>query len=223
MTGLPASGLTGRSPNALTGTLTRTRSPASAACWAVPAVASGPSSAASSARVSGPRELLTTTRYPAATLSRATVPPIMPLPMMPRVAMTAPTPDPAPAFRGRDPGAGSGGGIRGRDPRLWLRLDAGVADGLELGGDGDRGHGLGADAGSRAQGQVADHHAGRHQGDRDQQAGVVPVQERVHRVGAGAQRGGPAGAQDGADDRDAEQPGDLAGGVEQRRGDAGPD
>src|ERR1700735_3752829 len=144
MTGLPPSGLTGRSPNALTGTLTRTRSPASAACAAEPAVASGPSSAASSARVSGPRELLTTTRYPAATLSRATVPPIMPLPMMPRVAMTAPTPDPAPAFRGRDPGRG---------PRLWLRLDAGVADGLELGGGGDRGHGLGADPGSRAQGQ----------------------------------------------------------------------
>src|SRR3984957_11116049 len=210
MTGFPASGLTGRSPNALTGTLTRTRSPASAACWAVPAVASEPSSAASSARVSGPRELLTTTRYPAATLSRATVPPIMPLPMMPRVAMTAPPPDPAPAC-----GA--------RHPWLGLRLDAGVTDGLELGGGGDRGHGLGADAGSRAQGQVADHHAGRHQGDRDQQAGVVAVQERVHRVGAGAQRGGPAGAQDGADDRDAEQPGDLAGGVEQRRGDAGPD
>ena len=44
-----------------TGALTSTRSPASAACPAVPGVASGPSSAASSARVSGPRELLTTT------------------------------------------------------------------------------------------------------------------------------------------------------------------
>src|SRR5580704_7200290 len=101
MTVLPASALSGRSVKALTGTLTTTRSPASAACSAEPAVASGPSSAASSASVSGPRELLTTTRYPAATLSRATVPPIIPLPMMPTVVMTAPTPEPIGSFRSR--------------------------------------------------------------------------------------------------------------------------
>ena len=74
--------------------LTTTRSPASAACSAVPAVASGPSSATSSVSVSGPRELLTTTWCPAATLSLATVPPIIPLPMIPMVVMTAPTPVP---------------------------------------------------------------------------------------------------------------------------------
>jgi hypothetical protein len=73
---------------ALTGMLTTTRSPASAACAAVAAVASGPSSATRSCSVSGPRELLSTTRCPAATLSRATVPPIIPLPMKPIVVMT---------------------------------------------------------------------------------------------------------------------------------------
>ena len=62
-------------------------------------VASGPSSATSSVSVSGPRELLSTTWCPAATLSRATVPPIIPLPMMPTVVMTAPTADRGRSFR----------------------------------------------------------------------------------------------------------------------------
>src|SRR5205823_2600936 len=55
-------------------------------------VASGPSSAPRSWRVSGPRELLITTRCPAARLSRATVPPIIPLPMKPIVVMTPANP-----------------------------------------------------------------------------------------------------------------------------------
>src|SRR5262245_17031384 len=85
---------------AFTGMATTTRSPASAACPAVAAVASGPSSATSSRSVSGPRELLITTVYPAATLSRATVPPISPLPMKPIVVMTPPTPGRPRSFLG---------------------------------------------------------------------------------------------------------------------------
>ena len=78
----------------MTGIATTTRSPASAACSPVAAVASGPSSSMRSFSVSGPRELLSTTWCPAATLSLATVPPIIPLPMKPTVVMTAPTPRP---------------------------------------------------------------------------------------------------------------------------------
>jgi hypothetical protein len=38
----------------------------------------------------GPRELLSTTACPAATLSRATVPPIIPLPINPTVVILGP-------------------------------------------------------------------------------------------------------------------------------------
>src|SRR5579862_3356994 len=181
--------------------LTSTRSPASAACSAVPARASGPSSAASSASVSGPRELLSTTWCPAATLSLATVPPIIPLPMMPTVVMTPPTPDPVRSFREFVPR--QRGGFGGHE------LAQGLADGLEFGDGGDLG-GWGGRAGARAQGQVADRDPGRHEQDGDEQPGVVAVQERVHRPGPRAQRGGLPGPQDRADDRDPEQARDLA-------------
>ena len=90
---------------AFTGMATTTRSPASAACPEVAAVASGPSSATSSWSVSGPRELLITTWCPAATLSRATVPPIIPLPMKPMVVMTPANPGPPRSFLGVIPRA----------------------------------------------------------------------------------------------------------------------
>ena len=40
-----------------------------------------------SSSVCGPRELLNTTSYPPATANRATVPPMLPLPMKPTVAI----------------------------------------------------------------------------------------------------------------------------------------
>src|ERR1700758_4167035 len=58
MTVFPASGAAGKSGKALTGTVTTTMSPAAAASPLVAADARGPSSAAASASVSGPRELL---------------------------------------------------------------------------------------------------------------------------------------------------------------------
>ena len=64
-------------------------SPAAAASSAVAARACGPSSATRSARVSGPRLLLRTTSWPASTASRATVLPMLPLPMSPMVVMAA--------------------------------------------------------------------------------------------------------------------------------------
>src|SRR5450755_4349023 len=78
---------------------TTTRSPAPAASSAVAARAMGPSSLVSSLRVSGPRELLSTTACPAATASRATVLPIIPLPMNPTVAITGRTQPPSGSFR----------------------------------------------------------------------------------------------------------------------------
>src|ERR1700749_4060239 len=113
---------------AVTGMATTTRSPASAACPAVAAVASGPSSATRSCSVSGPRELLITTLCPAATLSRATVPPIIPLPMKPIVVMTPPTLGRSRSFLGLTPGpqrAGYGVG------------DSGVAQPKPVGEPGD--------------------------------------------------------------------------------------
>ena len=62
-------------------------SPASAASAAVAARARGPSSSTRSLSVSGPRELLSTTSWPASTASRATVLPMLPLPMSPTVVM----------------------------------------------------------------------------------------------------------------------------------------
>src|SRR6266508_2583327 len=67
--------------------LTTTRSPAAAAPVGVAARARGPSSSTRSLRVCGPRELLSTTSYPAATANRATVPPRYPLPMKPIVVI----------------------------------------------------------------------------------------------------------------------------------------
>src|SRR5664280_2724325 len=87
MTVFPASGAAGKSGKAWTGTVTTTMSPAAAASQLVAADARGPSSAAVSASASGPRELLSTTRCPAAMASRATVLPICPLPMNPTVVI----------------------------------------------------------------------------------------------------------------------------------------
>src|SRR5271166_1133121 len=76
-------------------------SPASAAPSAVAARAVGPRSPTRSWSVPGSRELLSTTAWPAATASFATVLPIMPLPMNPTVVIQAGT-HPAPrSFRGR--------------------------------------------------------------------------------------------------------------------------
>jgi hypothetical protein len=115
--------------------------------------------------------LLSTTWYPAATVSLATVPPIIPLPMIPTVVMTAPTPDRARSFRRRRrrrlPVAGSG-------PRRGLELvrddqfAQGLTGGFDLADRGDlarrRGRG-----GARAQRHVADDDPGREQQDRDEQ------------------------------------------------------
>jgi hypothetical protein len=87
MTVFPASGAAGKPGKALTGTVTTTMSPAAAASPLVAADAAGPSSAARSASVSGPRELLSTTLCPAAMASRAMALPICPLPMNPTVVM----------------------------------------------------------------------------------------------------------------------------------------
>jgi hypothetical protein len=54
----------------------------------------GPSSPTRSLRVAGPRELLSTTSYPAATAIRATVPPMFPLPMKPTVVIPLVNPRP---------------------------------------------------------------------------------------------------------------------------------
>src|SRR3954468_1229080 len=73
-------------------------SPAAAASAAVGARARGPSPATRSARVSGPRLLLSTTSWPASTASRATVLPMFPLPMSPIVVTSAGNAAAAPAF-----------------------------------------------------------------------------------------------------------------------------
>src|SRR3954447_2875831 len=65
--------------------VTTTRSPAAAASSAVAARACGPSSPTSSVSVSGPRLLLSTTSWPAATARPARGPPMFPLPMSPIV------------------------------------------------------------------------------------------------------------------------------------------
>ena len=87
MTVFPASGTADKLGNALTGTETTTMSPAAAASPLVAADARGPSSAAVSASVSGPRELLSTTWCPASMASRAMVLPMCPLPMNPTVVI----------------------------------------------------------------------------------------------------------------------------------------
>jgi len=94
--------------------LTTTRSPAAAASAGVAARARGPNSSTRSLRVCGPRELLSTTSYPAATASRATVPPRFPLPMKPTVVMPLGNPGPATGiperrWAGRMTGRPSGG------------------------------------------------------------------------------------------------------------------
>src|SRR6202034_4843509 len=71
---------------------TSTRSPIAAAFAQEAARALGPSSATRSARVSGPRELLSTTSIPASTASLATVPPILPHPISPRVVIVTGNP-----------------------------------------------------------------------------------------------------------------------------------
>src|SRR6478609_5292953 len=120
MTTFPASAACGRSPRAWSGTVTTTTSPARAASSAVAARACGPSSSTRSVSVSGPRLLLSTTSWPASTASRATVLPMLPLPMKPQVVMRAPTrsaagripprPASAPTFDGTRDGAGPGYG-----------------------------------------------------------------------------------------------------------------
>src|SRR5215213_7112888 len=66
-------------------------SAAAAASSAVAARAFGPSRPTRSARVSGPRELLSTTSYPASIARRARVLPMWPLPTKPIVVMTRAT------------------------------------------------------------------------------------------------------------------------------------
>src|SRR5215471_20950303 len=92
MTTFPASGPGGTVCTARVGMVTTTSSLPSAASCPVVARASGPSSAARSPSVPGPRELLSSTWCPAVTASRATVPPIRPLPISPTVVMDALTP-----------------------------------------------------------------------------------------------------------------------------------
>src|SRR6201992_2238003 len=86
---------------AASGVATTTMSPASAASATLSARPPGPSSATRSFSVSGPRELLSTTMCPAATLSRATVLPILPLPMNPMVAIPPMISPPGPGLPGR--------------------------------------------------------------------------------------------------------------------------
>src|SRR5258707_2889496 len=87
MTVCRASGAAGTLGKALTGTVATTMSPAAAASPLVAADARGPSSAAVSASVSGPRELLSITWSPASMASRAMALPICPLPMNPTVVI----------------------------------------------------------------------------------------------------------------------------------------
>src|ERR1700745_1820899 len=110
MTVFPARAAAGMLVSAFTGTDTTTISPARAASSAVAARACGPSSVTRSASVRGPRELLSTTWYPAATASRATVPPMLPLPMNPIVVMPGPTGDFVRIFRPAGASAGEGRG-----------------------------------------------------------------------------------------------------------------
>src|SRR5690242_5040398 len=80
--------------------VTTTTSPAVAASCAVAARACGPSSATRSARVSGPLLLLSTTSCPAAIASRATVLPMLPLPMKPQVVIRSSTAQCVGSFHG---------------------------------------------------------------------------------------------------------------------------
>src|SRR3954454_11937623 len=82
--------------------VTTTRSPCSAAPLAVSAVARSPSSWTTSTRVSGPRELLSTTSYPFVMASRATACPMFPAPMKPIVVMGCATDRLATLFRDGD-------------------------------------------------------------------------------------------------------------------------
>src|ERR1700677_1736038 len=87
MTVLPTRGSRGTVPMAPTGIVTTTQSPAAAACSGGAARACGPNSATRAESVCGPRDLLSTTSKPTSTASRASVPPMFPLPMSPSVAM----------------------------------------------------------------------------------------------------------------------------------------
>src|SRR5438876_10325694 len=86
---------------------------------------------------------------------------------------------------------GPGRGFPAR-PAWWIclthQLSRELVDGGEL---GFRRGGLGSGhcAPPRAQGQVADRDTDRHQADRDEQAGVETVTERVHPVRPTARRG----------------------------------
>src|ERR1700742_2315374 len=106
MTALSTTGRTGTWLMAASGVATTTMSPASAVSSTLSARAVGPSSATRSFSVSGPRELLITTVCPAATLSRATVPPILPLPMNPMVAIPPILSPPRAGIPGRGHGPG---------------------------------------------------------------------------------------------------------------------
>ena len=71
----------GQVGNVVTGNATTTMSPAAADSPLVAVEARGPSPAAVSASVAGPRQLLSTTWCPASMASRAMVLPMFPLPM----------------------------------------------------------------------------------------------------------------------------------------------
>src|SRR5215467_15327504 len=135
MTTFPASGPGGTLCTARNGTVTTTSSPPPAGSRPVAARASGPSSAARSVSVSGPRELLSSTWCPAVTASRATVPPMRPLPISPTVVMDALTPGGWRSFQRLEqrlhPGAEVGGRPGGDqvavdDRGLVHPVDAGV-------------------------------------------------------------------------------------------------
>src|SRR5450756_843265 len=81
--------------------VTTTTSPSRAASAGVAALAFGPRSCTTSARVSGPLLLLSTTSWPAVRASRATVVPMFPLPMNPQAVMVTSTARPDSSFRPR--------------------------------------------------------------------------------------------------------------------------
>src|ERR1700691_5022759 len=79
--------------------------------------ARGPSPAARSASVPGPRELLSTTWCPASMASRATALPIFPLPMNPTVVIFS--------FLPEDPHSSNALLVRVRHPSVVLKLENG--------------------------------------------------------------------------------------------------
>src|SRR5918993_469676 len=116
-----------------------TNSPNSAASSGVPAFASGPSSATSSSSVSGPRELLIVTRWPSWTSLLASVPPMLPAPMIPMVVgamfvmpdATRAAENPYRRLRSCESEATDAAALRRRDVRVVAEQVSGVELGLQ--------------------------------------------------------------------------------------------